>query len=290
MSISEIESAIRDTTTSGVDDMSTVLQSETENSWTCSSCSALFKIADVGVSITLKKCKECLIRLHQDLESDSDSNDDENVLFIGPVQVNTTNIPDFIDENENDYPFEDENDNENINNISLEQIQNAMMLATTDKDRKFSIILNGAEETYKHFYDPVSGSKTRMLFRRESWDNQFGELYWYQCYGAMSTPKCILITPCVVDFKNGSRYCLMSIFETMCNRPRYDAIVVNMDSWEACIVKNIVSVVASVHLNIYFDNEKACRYKYNKVYDLFLLILYGFKNIYILLLVLHTNI
>lgn len=135
--------------------------------------------------------------------------------------------------------------------LCMEEIEVAMAAAVSNAIRCFSIILNGRSELFTYFVDPVEVG-TRKLFKRISW--LFALLYWYEIFGGMMTTRGkTLVTPCAVRDKKGNIYILMAIGKTLCNRPRYDGLIVALESKTASFVQNIGSFVSECLLNFPFD-------------------------------------
>lgn len=221
-------------------------------------CGVSFLEDDEGVSTLLKKCRVCLIILQTDLgDHSSEIENPRNLQF---------NDASFDDVSEHDQPaveytehFDEEPSADLLNNETdasptVDFVLGAMTMAIADSERTFSIVLNGEKEDFKFVVDPVNGSASRKLFIRQSWKHP--ALYWYRVFGAIATGKKMLISPCVIELKNGGPTLVLSaILETMCNRPRYDGLVYSTYNQDAFILKDVMAKFQSVDLTMPFNKE-----------------------------------
>lgn len=137
--------------------------------------------------------------------------------------------------------------------LSMEEIEVAMSAAVSNAIRCFNITLNGRSELFTFFFDPVE-SGTRKLYKRTSWTIE--PLYWYDIFGGMMTTRGkTLITPCAFRDKKGNIHILMAIAQTLCNRPRYDGLVVAFEDDKPSFIKNIGSFVSEILLEFPFDSD-----------------------------------
>lgn len=215
-------------------------------------------ICTEGSAALLKKCAACFADLEKGLLDDNASvgsadqlNDDAgnfNSLIADPVaplllpEVTGSPLPEPM---------------------PAEAIEGALMLATTDSRKACVIALNGTDETFIYVHDPVNGTKHRKLFKRMSWDENFALLYWYTAFGAICTKETFIVTPCVIGLKNYAEgtVVLYAVMETMCHRPRYDGLCVNIRSGEVFFVQNIVSRVVNTVLSATFDRDELDRFR-----------------------------
>jgi hypothetical protein len=112
--------------------------------------------------------------------------------------------------------------------------------------------LNNKTESFVLSRDFVNGSKFKKLFKRIGID--IPELYWYKSYGAMINVDKFFITPCGFT---GTDYVLVSIFETRCNRPHWDALLYNKSTREVTIRRNASRWIkmCTCDLSIEFDDN-----------------------------------
>lgn len=253
MDTEELENFIQDTTEQedpAVDD-----SGGAENELVVCACGTHFPACDDGVSALLKKCRSCYDSLRHDLEAlespgaamqlDSvDGNAADDALMT--PSDNAPLIPTAT--------IEDRPNNEAINS---DQIIGAMMMAVSDANKTFVLDLNGNRETFVYDSDPINASRARKLFKRTSWTKK--DLYWYNVFGAMHSLKGPLITPCAVKLTTGT-VILVAILETMCFRPRYDAIVYNASTKKASIEKYLLTKFNELDTDVAINFEEMDRY------------------------------
>lgn len=225
------------------------------------SCGQSFPHNENGASALLRKCRTCFLMLREDLGDSACGNEINNDheadidLPSNDVPTDEANVASLGDNTANTNEAAPGDLNANVANDipTIDFVLGAMTLAVGDSNKAFSIILNGNKEEFKYFSDPVNGSAARKLFTRKSWSHP--ALYWYRAYGAMATGKRVMISPSVIELKGGQRLVLCAIFETMCNRPRYDGLVYSFDQNIAYIVKDLLAKFQSTDMAMPFDSD-----------------------------------
>ena len=142
------------------------------------------------------------------------------------------------------------------NELTIESIESAMMMAISDSNETFAITMNGATYEFKYYFDSINKTSSRKMFTSPFW--KFHTLYWYHPYGTSKT----LICPLAFKTRTGEIKILYSIFETMCNRPRFDALTICLETSEVCIVRNITGLVSELLLNFPFDVDEMTGYTF----------------------------
>jgi hypothetical protein len=130
-----------------------------------------------------------------------------------------------------------------------------------DAAKSCTLYLNSKAEIFTLHEDPVNRPKGRHLFIRESWEQTCKPMYWYIAFGAMYNGKKVIITPCVVRLKGyvDTRALLYVLLETMCNRPRYDGLCVNLATDDVFIVQDVAaSAIEFCFQGILGSAPKAC--------------------------------
>ncbi len=274
----QLEQFIKDTT-GGADD-----ELELE-SYACA-CGTEFSNRDEGVSTTLKRCAACYESIRNELCNDDNNaaenisssassadvieptnvanDDDANGSFVG-VTTAESNMEGANDDHSNNNGVQNCDDDGSADdnlisiavdgaNLSLNDIEDAMAAAVSDAIKCFSVSLNQRMELFHYHSDPINLSGTRKLFQRASWT--YKPMYWYEMFGGMMTQRGkTLITPCAVRSKKGGVYILMGIGETLCHRPRYDGLVIDIDTKKTDFVHNIGSFVDTTLLDYRFDGD-----------------------------------
>jgi hypothetical protein len=137
--------------------------------------------------------------------------------------------------------------------LCLRDVEDAMSAAVSTSIKCFNIYLNGRSELFDYHHKGVDGT-SRKLFKRASWIHP--ELYWYNIFGAMTTKRGnTLVTPCAVRNKTGEIYILMAIGQTLCNQPRYDGLVVALETNEVSFIQRIGFFVDATLFDFPFDGE-----------------------------------
>lgn len=224
--------------------------------------------SDDGVSAVMQRCNACLTAIRQELMTDSGAHTsfDEDTAADGDGNGATDASGDNDagggkdDDAELSGAKSTENSSGDTHSVGIETIEAAMMSSISNDVRFFMADLNGKSEVFEHHVDPINLSSSRKLFKRASW--VLPPLYWYDIYGAMMTGQGkgkSLITPCAFRNKKGAIYVLVAIGETLCNRPRYDGLVVDHENNVASFVPNIVNVVDELLLEFPFDGEEINR-------------------------------
>lgn len=248
----EIEARIQDTT-----QVVEETQDECPLPCECIACSKIFKESDPGVSFILKRCDECYTNLKRDLANQID----------GTI-VNQETAEVFPDNAVGDVPFfAPEADGSAFPSYALTQeiIDGAVGFALNSKGkvRKFSLPLNGDEETFTLELDPINAG-ARKLFKRASWT--IPQLYWYHIYGAMTLPRCSpIITPCIVELTDPSDATLIqikvlvAICRTMCFNPRYDALLVDLETKQAGFFQFVSKYTKKMRYDVMFNRGEVDR-------------------------------
>jgi len=254
MSLNEIESRIQDTT--HFVDASDVASPDDSASRSPALCSCgLFPALTEGSGSLLNKCKECFTSLQAELDEDSGD-------YSAPL---ATDAGAAINDNPDDDDFvELQNFADESEPMTVEAVEGALALAMTDAARSCTLVLNKQAETFVHYVDPINKPKGRQLFLRESWQLMYEPLYWYLAIGAIFTGKTVIVTPCMVRLKGNAEVLvvLYALLETMCNRPRYDGLCVQLETKAAFIVENIASVAIDFNLGATFDRIEVDRCVY----------------------------
>lgn len=226
---------------------------DTEMELVICACGKSFGHNEPGTAALLKKCDSCFSALRMELgetptASGETSSPSEDTPIALPADLDLSEDPP-VDQIADVGPVQPP--------LTPDLILGAMMMAIGDSNKSFTIALNGQDETFIYVVDPVNGSKARKMFLRQSWD--FAELYWYRVFGAMATTKGVLATPCVVEMKDGGVVILQGILETMCNRPRYDALVYDPQKKEVSIVRKFWEQFRSMDITASFDRDELDR-------------------------------
>lgn len=256
MNLQDIELEIQDTTEHEIATTADVATAET---LTCS-CGNSFSSGDNGVSAILSKCRSCYAALCADLQG-------------SPAPAAETMDYDLYSSSDENSPFDDAKEPSSdepqappefeTSCLTGDQILNSMMMAVNDQSKSFVLNVNGRPETFVDASDLISGN-SRKLFTRKSW--QFKELYWYHVFGAISSTKGALITPCVILLKDGGRVVLNAILETMCNRPRYDGLIYDLEKEEIVLMRQLLNKFVSIDAAATFDQDAVDKYKRKAIY------------------------
>jgi hypothetical protein len=251
MEACDIEGLIQDTTEH---EEPALADLEAEMELVICACGKSFRHNEPGTAALLKKCDSCFSALRMVLGESPTLSPPEDPPVDMPANLTITLSADLPD----DPPVDQIADLGPAQPpLTPELILGAMMMAIGDSNKSFTVALNGQNETFTYVADPVNGSKARKMFLRQSWN--FAELYWYRVFGAMATTKGVLATPCVVEMKDGGVVILQGILETMCNRPRYDALVYDPEKKEVSIVRKIWELFRSMNITASFDRDELDR-------------------------------
>ena len=260
INMQDIENFIQDTTEH--EDPAVDASAGVGNERITCTCGVQFSSCDEGVSTLLKKCRNCYDSLRYDLETLENPGEatDERTH---PTEDNAV-------EEEQTAP------SENVpvipaaaaGALTYDELTGAMTMAISDAKQTFVLDLNGKKETFVYDFDPINSSRSRKIFKRTSWTHK--ELYWYNVFGAMHSNKGPIITPCAVQLTNGSTVVLIAILETMCNRPRYDAIVYDPSSKIASIEKYFFSQFNKLDTHFAIDLEAMETYVYHELFSFYI--------------------
>jgi hypothetical protein len=131
------------------------------------------------------------------------------------------------------------------------QFEHLYNLRNTHIIEQFS--LNGKLEHFTIDPNFINCSGRRKLFKRE--EDDIPVLYWYKTFGAVVTVKGphLFVTPCGLA---GTDYILVSILETRCFNPVYEALVCNQKTNECFIWKQTSKWMTTYEcdLNMKFDD------------------------------------
>lgn len=280
MSTENIEYRITDTT-ANVD-----IHEDSESfSICCDKCFENFSINDHGVSPVLKLCRACYTELQSTfLNVDTlalTQNANEKQTLDKNLSATFISEPIFADVAVSDSstfnsltsnPITPDYQTPDYTSFTsggtavvpegIDEIEGAMIMASKTKEKAFTTVLNGKNESFEFIHDPINGTAFRMLFRRKSCSIRL--LYWYNLIGAMLIPTkkkikgcMLLITPCVVQLHSTEdTHLLLICLETMCNRPRYDGLLINMRTKVASIQKEVLSTISEILLVKQFDEAE----------------------------------
>jgi hypothetical protein len=132
-----------------------------------------------------------------------------------------------------------------------------MLHSHRDANRFINVNLNGTIETYSIDFNFVNKTQGRKLFQRTGTDIK--ELYWYNTFGAiMVKPDIFFVTPCGLA---GTDLVLVAILETRCDNPHYDALVCNIVTKTAHIIKKVSKWITKYKcdLSMKFDDAAVRR-------------------------------
>jgi hypothetical protein len=255
MSTEDIENRIRDTSHLAEENSDRSQNEDTQADEIIRCCCGNSDIATEGSAMLLNKCQDCFAELQRSMTEEVPAaekvpNGLELATGIDAFVSGTAVLPN-IDNASSDLL---------ANAVTLEAITGALILAMSDSSNSCTFSLNGTEETFKYRNDPINGTKARKLFLRDSWETMFQPLYWYTAFGALISHGKTNLTPCSITLSGTVRsdsVVLYAILETMCNRPRYDGLCINLTSDEVFLVKDIPGRVKEVQLSLLFDRE-AC--------------------------------
>jgi hypothetical protein len=258
-----MEGDIQDTSNRAFDDD----EETSADQLTCTVCSKLFSTADGG-SKYLKRCQLCVAALAKRMEGDKSASsagveETTNLQSISdlPATVagecttqqatgaNTTETEPFIPS-------------------TIEDVNDAVLLTLAtppllNRDTILMCKLHGRNETYRYLHDPVNRGTSRKLFTRTSCDIPL--LYGYDLYGICMTHRSnAIICPLFVTLRGTAptetrQFVLISIGETLCNKPRYDGLLVDFKDNSAFWYRNIINSIEIFHFDKPFDYLEAHR-------------------------------
>jgi hypothetical protein len=268
MDTQEIEISIQDTTE--CEDPAVDPSGIAENELVVCACGNQFSTCDEGVSSLLKKCQSCYEALRYDLEAleSPDDLDDSAAMHLDPTDGDDPDIEQSAS-GDTDPLIPAATTEIGHVNVALpsDQLTAAMMMAISDANKMFVLELNRRKESFVYDFDPINASRSRKLFKRTSWMQK--DLYWYNVFGAMHSQKGPIITPCAVELTNET-VILVAILETMCNRPRYDALVYDPSTKKASIVKYLLSQFKKLNMDVAINLAEMDRFYFIFIFYLYL--------------------
>ena len=129
-------------------------------------------------------------------------------------------------------------------------------MATQDKSFSVTFNINAEDVTFCYENNPVK-YLTRKVFKVSRGVTK--PLYWWFVFGAMISAGKLVFSPCVVELADGRIVLLECILETMCFRPRYDGLCVNLSDLSVTVERNIGSRVKQYLLDSKYDRPEMDR-------------------------------
>lgn len=213
-----------------------------------------FSALTEGPGALLNKCEECFAALQAELG--------ENRVAQGAGAEQPGNVNRDRATDAEDNVQQGDNLANDSGSITLQMAEGALALAMTDAAKSCTLSLNNRDETFTLQQDPINRPKGRHVFTRQSWELTFKAMYWYLAFGAMYNGKKVFVTPCVVRLKGyvDVRALLYVLLETMCNRPRYDGLCVNLETNDVFIVHDVATITTECLFDVSFDRVEIDRY------------------------------
>lgn len=117
----------------------------------------------------------------------------------------------------------------------IESVRGAFLALAGSRsaDESAKILINGIIEEFKNMPHDEITTGSKYLFKRLG--DTTPPLYWYNSYSAYVTTGRLHLAPCGLDDNDSV---LVSIWQTRCNRPRYDYIVYSRATNQCSLRKN----------------------------------------------------
>jgi hypothetical protein len=150
--------------------------------------------------------------------------------------------------------------------MTFDQIKDALVLTTQDRNGSFMVRLNRRDLLYSYVCNPVKYGGGRKMFKCVPGMDKL--LYWWLAFGAMISCGKLILTPCIIELRDGRICLLQCLLETMCFRPRYDGLIVDLETNEVTVFKNIFGQVKKHLLHHQYDHAKTDKYVF-QLFDCF---------------------
>jgi len=143
-------------------------------------------------------------------------------------------------------------DNAAVGELTIDDIRDALIMATQDSSKSATVTLHGINIRFDFLNNPVKYTNRKMFTRV---DGITKLLYWWYVFGAMIVNGKLLLTPCVVQLNDGRNVLVECILETMCFRPRYDGLCIDLDTNVVSVERNIGARVKKYLLDATYDRS-----------------------------------